>query len=909
MAVAEDGSLFYADLDLDPQTFQPGDDGKVWRVGFDPKGSPRPPVPVLTGLAFPDGLGFLPGDLQVDPAREWRSYAGGPERKFYGPEESILTPENVGLLRERWRFPTGAVVTGSPAVAVVELPGEGPTQVVYFQSWDGFVYAVRLADGSEVWRFATDPHPGASFPGAASPHVEDVGGSPRVFIASGETMYALDAASGAELWRFVAGTGCADANGDPPGLCDYWDGTNPTAEQNQIESSGGVAEGLLFFGMDVDDDAVGKGGFYAVDASDGRLAWFFDLESGMTCTPAQGEEIRRFDGYHSEAELGLPAGFRSRPGCDFPFERTGCGNVWSSAAIDLGRRLLFTASSNCDTDSDPATGEPEPPMPDFDEAIFALGFDGTPRWRWRPREVDNADLAFGAVPNLFSIRIGEALVDVVGVGSKDGSYTVIDRDGVNEANLVRWDDADPSGLPYWRTQVVPGGALGGVIATAAVDEDRRRVLFSTAPGGFADVQDPQRPTLHALDMDGGAVVWDSGLAPGHDASFGPTSAIPGLMLAGSVLSSQLRFFETEGDAGSERLRTERLVEPALGFGDQIASGAVVINGTVLVGTGSGQRGPNPFDPGNLVSNIPSPLVALCLPGAPGCPIPSWQLSDLDLDLDVDADDRAAFTASFGRSSGDAAFDDLADLDRDGRVSFVDYQQWLAGQRQYEAELAAQRACGLLGIEPLGAWLALRAAARLRRRGGRTRRAAASLALALAGLGAGLAAAAAPAGALVIVRVEAPTVAQPLGVPFEVRLVADVPASEPTLAWGLDLAFDPSVLALSGAPAVGPLWNVPVATQDGDGLAGAFFPELGGTGITGTGVLLATLSFRGISQGTSALALGVTGPDLTEGFALDPAGFAEVQLVGGSVGIVPEPASGLLLAAALGLLAASRRSAH
>jgi hypothetical protein len=75
------------------------------------------------------------------------------------------------------------------------------------------------------------------------------------------------------------------------------------------------------------------------------------------------------------------------------------------------------------------------------------------------------------------------------------------------------------------------------------------------------------------------------------------------------------------------------------------------------------------------------------------------------------------------------------------------------------------------------------------------------------------------------------------------------------------------------------------------------------------VLLATLSVRGISQGTSALALGVTGPDLTEGFALDPAGFAEVQLVGGSVGIVPEPASGLLLAAALGLLAASRRCAH
>ena len=40
-------------------------------------------------------------------------------------------------------------------------------------------------------------------------------------------------------------------------------------------------------------------------------------------------------------------------------------------------------------------------MPAYDEAIVALDFNGNPAWRWRPREVDNADLAFGAVPNLF----------------------------------------------------------------------------------------------------------------------------------------------------------------------------------------------------------------------------------------------------------------------------------------------------------------------------------------------------------------------------------------------------------------------------------------------------------------------------------------------------------------------------
>ena len=34
---------------------------------------------------------------------------------------------------------------------------------------------------------------------------------------------------------------------------------------------------------------------------------FFDLESGSTCVPDAADEIRRFDGYHDEGELGLPA--------------------------------------------------------------------------------------------------------------------------------------------------------------------------------------------------------------------------------------------------------------------------------------------------------------------------------------------------------------------------------------------------------------------------------------------------------------------------------------------------------------------------------------------------------------------------------------------------------------------------
>src|SRR6185369_1299602 len=241
----------------------------------------------------------------------------------------------------------------------------------------------------------------------------------------------------------------------------------------------------------------GKGGFYGVDVHDGRLLWYFDVETGATCQTLPGDDVRRFDGYHSESDLGLPSGFlASRPGCNFDRQGDGCGGVWSSASVDARRRLLFFTSSACFE-----SGNALP----YEEAIVALHFDGTPAWHWKPRAIDPDDLDFGATPNLFSIKAGHRRHDVLGVGGKDGTYYTLDRTGVNAVSGVRWDDADPSALPYWRRNVVPGGSAGGIIGTAAVDEAARRIFFSTAPGSDEDLLTPQRPTVHALDADDGSI--------------------------------------------------------------------------------------------------------------------------------------------------------------------------------------------------------------------------------------------------------------------------------------------------------------------------------------------------------------------------------------------------------------------
>ncbi len=608
------GNLYYSDLDLHGTLpdVSPGPDGKLWRIRFDPETEdPRAPELVKAGLAFPDGLGVLPGDLEP---REWRTYGGGPERRGFNAHESIVTPDNVDELQTRWRFPTGAIVTAPPVVARIPLGG-AVSPVVYVQSWDGNVYALHAPTGAEIWRFETTLQPGATFPHTGAAHVASIDDRETVFIGAGETLYALDAATGSEIWHFEAGTGCRDADGNPPGLCGFGN------ERNEIESSPLVMDGKVFFGMDVNDVATGKGGFYALDARNGRLVWFFDLESGSTCRPLADDDVRRFDGYHSEAELGLPAGFfATRPGCDFPRSRNGCGNVWSSPAGDVERNAVYFASSNCDTDDDPATGAPPPPMPPYDEAIVALSADGGVLWRWRPREVDNDDLAFGAVPNLFAIEVGGQRRDVVGVGNKDGTYYVVDRDGVNVVSGVRWDDDDPSGLPYWATQVVPGGPAGGIIGSAAIDGALGRVYLGTAPGDNPFL--PQTPTQHALDLNTGAVVWTNDTPMFNDATFAATTALRGVVFQGAVLTPRLRAYRTDGNpAALGSLLLDLPVNP-ISFGSALASAPAVVDGLVIVGGGIGARSSNAHDASDATSRIPTEVVALCVRGTPTCPHPT-----------------------------------------------------------------------------------------------------------------------------------------------------------------------------------------------------------------------------------------------------------------------------------------------
>jgi hypothetical protein len=145
---------------------------------------------------------------------------------------------------------------------------------------------------------------------------------------------------------------------------------------------------------------------------------------------------------------------------------------------------------------------------------------------------------------------------------------------------------------------------------------------------------------------------------------------------------------------------------------------------------------------------------------------------------------------------------------------------------------------------------------------------------------------------------------PVGETFTVDLMADL-STAAVLGWGLDVSFDPAVVAMAEPPEIGPLWDPPFFTMDHDGLAGLAFP----TPVTGNGILLATLKLETVGQGFSDLIASATFGDLTEGFPLATGGFAQVNYTPGSVTAAPVPGALLLLGSGLAGLLGIRRKAR
>jgi polyvinyl alcohol dehydrogenase (cytochrome) len=199
-------------------------------------------------------------------------------------------------------------------------------------------------------------------------------------------------------------------------------------------------------------------------------------------------------------------------------------SVWSSAAVDRGRKLAFIG-----TGQEYAQGASSP----HSDALVAIRYEtGELAWstqftmgdRYQIPTANGPDHDVGASPNLFEAG-GRAMV---GVGDKGGRYFALDRD---------------TGSVVWHTLLTPGGSNGGVMASTAYANGVIYVASNNGnTGGAAGVGGgPGEATIFALDAATGDVRWRVTVTPG---TFGGLAVANGLLFV-PTLAGEARAYDID----------------------------------------------------------------------------------------------------------------------------------------------------------------------------------------------------------------------------------------------------------------------------------------------------------------------------------------------------------------------------
>ena len=460
------------------------------------------------------------------------------------------------------------------------------------------------------------------FPGARRAVTQPTVFGGRVFVGSENgKVYSLDAKTGCTYWAFDAVRGVRSAivigrRGD--GWAAYfgdraanvyavdaltgkalWTTKVDEHPAAMITGSPTLAGGTLFIGVSSFEEVTGanpsyscctfRGSLVALDASSGKIAW-------KTFTIA--DEAKPSGANRNGVQQLGPSG----------------AAIWSAPTFDAATKRVYATTG--DNYSDPPSGTSDAIVA-FDAASGDLAWARqiTPGDAFTvacPSGINcpkshGPDFDFGSSAVLASLPGGKR---VLVAGQKSGVVTAV--------------DPDHGGAIVWQTRVGAGSALGGVQWGVAADESKvyvalsdpklRRVPAGT-PGAQTLALNPSVALLldsktggglSALRLDTGEQVWRTphpgcGDVPGcSPAQSAAVTAIPGLVFSGG-LDGHLRAYFADNGKIAWDVDTKgdyQTVNGVAAKGGSIdGGGAVIVDGVVYVGSGSGFVG---SIPGNVL---------------------------------------------------------------------------------------------------------------------------------------------------------------------------------------------------------------------------------------------------------------------------------------------------------------------
>ena len=467
----------------------------------------------------------------------WNGWGVDPTQHRFQPADMARLPaSDVARLKLKWAFgfPGATRAVAQPTV----FGGR-----VFVGSQYGKVYSLDAKSGCAYWEFRADR--GVRSAVVIGPRGD---GWAAYFGDQSANVYAIDALTGKELWR-------AKVDDHPAAM---------------ITGSPTLVGATLFVPVSSHEEATGANPYYkccsfrgslvALDASTGKVLWktFTIAESAKPgATNSAGVQ-----------QMG-PSG----------------AAIWSAPTYDAASRRVYATTG--DNYSDPPSGTSDAILA-FDARAGKLAWTrqvtagdaytmACPAGGANCPKANGPDFDFGSSAILADLPNGKRILVA---GQKSGVVTAV--------------DPDRGGKIVWQRRVGAGSPLGGVQWGIAADESNVYVAVSDRLAGAG-----RAPGLSALRLDTGEEVWRTP-NPSSSAQSAAVTAIPGLVFSGG-LDGLLRAYSAADGKIVWETDTKghyQTVNGVAARGGAIdGGGAVVVDGMVYLGSGSGVFG---AAPGNVL---------------------------------------------------------------------------------------------------------------------------------------------------------------------------------------------------------------------------------------------------------------------------------------------------------------------